>query len=293
MSTPQYLEPVDDGLPMRPSGRWAKRKLAVLARYITTSTIAMKNKPWRRRFYIDLQAGPGKNCVKSNKHCPKVNPEIFLGSPLLAITSGAGFTDCFFVEQDAVLADALRTRCSSAPNAESIIVLTEDCNRAVDRIVDRIRQVDAPPYSRTDWPSLSLVFLDPEGLELNWSTVKKLASLKRADLVINFSLGSLQRNATQAWELPLGSAQVDLFFGTTEWRNIPRKPKGSMPSAEWIGFYRKRITEFGYRHWGTPVSVKNDHGRELYRLLFASKHELGAKLWEDAWKNAPVQRSLF
>jgi len=294
MSTPQYLEPVDDGLPMRPSGAWAKDKLSVLARYIATSTTAMKKLPWRKRFYIDLQAGPGKNYVdNSETKRPEGKLEIFLGSPLLALTEGVGFTDYFFVEKDGELALALETRCSLAPPEVSVRVIQGDCNSAIDEIVQYVWQVDQPPFSQTDWNSLCLAFLDPEGLELNWSTVEKLASLKRADLVINFSIGGLRRSAEQAWKTAPEAAKADSFFGTTDWRSIPRKPKGSMPSVEWIDFYRSRVTELGYEHWGTPVSVKYDRGVELYRLLFASKHELGVKLWEDARKNAPIQRSLF
>ncbi|GAB4572679.1 MAG: hypothetical protein Kow0077_12780 [Anaerolineae bacterium] len=283
-----FLEPQEDGLPMRESGQWAQKKLSVLAHYIATSTVAMKSKPWRRRFYIDLQAGPGKNFIKNSKR-------VFLGSPLLAITEGAGFTDYFFVEQDSNLAEALSQRCASLPAdiQKKIQILVGDCNEKVTEITKHIQQIDQPPYSPTNWNSLSLAFLDPEGLELNWESVKLLASLKRVDLIINFSIGGLRRSAENALKMEPGNTQVDRFFGTQEWRTIPKRPSGKMPSNEWIDFYCGRLKQLGYESWGTPISVKNSKRAELYRLLFASKHELGAKLWEEARKRGPTQRPLF
>lgn len=292
-SESELLSPVDDGLKMRGAGRWAKDKLDVLARYIHTSTIAMSSQKnfWRSRFYIDLQAGPGKNYVKNSQG------DIFFGSPLLALTEGAGYTHYRFVENNPSLVNALMRRCEATESSlrRKIQILAGDCNEIVDQIVDEIDQIDQPPYSRADWNSLSLAFLDPEGLELHWETVLKLASLKRTDLIINFCIGGLRRVAHQARSLPSGQAEADKFFGTAEWRDIPFRPDGLMPGHKWIEFYKKRLTEVSdppYQ-WGTDISVKNSRGVELYRLLFASKSSFGITLWEDARTKGPGQLALF
>jgi three-Cys-motif partner protein len=273
------LEAVDDVLPTRQAGQWAKRKLDVLANYIAMSTVAMRKKPWRRRFYIDLQAGPGKNRLRSTG-------EVFLGSPLLALTKGAGYTDYRFVELDKSCTDALQQRCQGIPAIRQDHIINGDCNIVVDYIVAEIAEIDRwPPYSRDNWHCLSLAFLDPTGLELHWETVRKLALLRRTDIVINFSIYGLRRNARQASEAPdspIGET-VDEFFGTPDWRKIDYKPRGTIPAYEWIEFYKGNLSKLGYL-WGSHVPVKNDRGGELYRLLFASKDELGIKLWEEACK---------
>lgn len=288
-----FLKPVADGLPTSEAGLWAKDKLKILARYIDSSTVAMSSASvhWRRRFYIDLQAGPGKNHVKEQLN------DIFLGSPLLALTKGAGYTDYRFVEWDIERADALRQRCKHAQLAtsQSLRVYDGDCNQVVDQIVDEIQHIDQPPFSKTNWNSLCLAFLDPYGLELEWPTVLKIISLRRADLLINFSTGGLKRTAQQAFEMPEGEAQADKFFGTVAWRKVPLNTDGSMPIHEWITFYQQRLTDEtnGEYKWGTSISVKNTVGVELYRLLFASKDNLGIDLWEDARKRGPSQLSMF
>ena len=85
-----FLLPNDDGLPMRPSGRWVEIKLDYLARFINVFETAMKGK-WRFRNYIDLMAGPGKDRIRGKN-------KVFLGSPLIALTTQYPFTGYFFVE---------------------------------------------------------------------------------------------------------------------------------------------------------------------------------------------------
>ena len=66
MSAQAYLDPQDDGLPMRPAGIWAPRKLDYLERYIGIFETSMRQK-FPTRHYIDLLAGPGKNKVRGSQ----------------------------------------------------------------------------------------------------------------------------------------------------------------------------------------------------------------------------------
>jgi hypothetical protein len=71
----------------------------------------------------------------------------------------------------------------------------------------------------TEYQSLNLAFLDPEGLELRWNTVAKLASLLKMDLIINYPEGGINRMMVNVFQSPEENA-VDLFFGAWEWRKI-------------------------------------------------------------------------
>jgi len=282
-----YLSPVDDGLPMRDSGEWSKVKLSVLGYYIDLSTVAMYQKPWRRRYYIDLQAGPGKNVIGNSG-------EVLLGSPLLALLRGKGYTHYRLIEQDEELADALWRRCEATNQIKRSDILVSDFRSQVEGIVEEIREVDRP-YIQGQWHTLTLAFFDPEGLELNWETVALLASLNRVDLIINFSTSGVRRTAGQALNQPSGTTIVDRFFGTLEWRNIPFDPDSSPPVRRYLDLYKSRLESMGFS-WGTEISVpiKTTFGVELYRLLYASKSkDVGVEFWEKARKNAPQQRSLF
>jgi len=198
-----YLLPEDDGLQMRPCGAWTAIKLDYLARYINIFEKAMRGK-WQLRNYIDLLAGPGKNRVKDTK-------KVFFGSPLVALTTTHPFTGYYFIEKDPNNKAALEKRCMSSPLYESLDIKEGDCNKLIDEVVLELR--------KTEIISLNMAFLDPQGMELEWNTVAKMASVKRMDLIIYYPLYGLTRNMPKLCESD-GVTSIDNFFGGFEWRRI-------------------------------------------------------------------------
>lgn len=112
-----YLVSQDDGLPMRPSGRWVAEKLFYLERYLCMFNIAKK--PWRAINYIDLFSGPGKCRVREDG-------SVHLGSPLLALAAPHPFTNYFFADCDGEAIDVLRKRASFIGQTCGTI---QECNR--------------------------------------------------------------------------------------------------------------------------------------------------------------------
>jgi three-Cys-motif partner protein len=267
-----YLQPTDDGLPMRSSGPWAAEKLDYLRRYIDIFETSMREK-WPIRNYIDLLAGPGKNCVRDTG-------QILLGSPLLALTTTHPFTGYYFVDFEQTNVDALQERCRAAEHSDKVRVFSGDCNVVVNRVLVEL----TPEASR----SLNLAFLDSEGLELRWDTVAKLASLKRMDLIINYPQGGLNRMMPQAIEED-GDTLVDDFFGGEDWRTIYKDwqvSRGTDPHWRLLDLYKSRLQGVGYKEvkrddevGDEPLMRNAKRNAPLYRLLFASKHPLGNQFW--------------
>jgi three-Cys-motif partner protein len=279
---PNYLACEDDGLPMRSSGVWAEQKLDYLARYIEVFETAMKGK-WPTRNYIDLMAGPGKDRVRESG-------KILLGSPLLALTAKHPFTDYFFVDLEKQNADALQTRCNSSPHSARVSIYTGDCNKVIDKIIIRLKQGENA--------SLNLAFLDPEGFELQWDTVAKLASIRKMDLIINYPEGGLNRYMRLALQSK-DQTNLDLFFGGREWRKIyedwsTKRSRFGLHRVL-IDHYKERLKNLGYTQvFGFNEAIereplmRNARSAPLYRLLFASKHDLGYKFWQKV-----IQRDAF
>ncbi|MFZ4813516.1 MAG: three-Cys-motif partner protein TcmP [Phototrophicaceae bacterium] len=270
--TENYLLPVDDGLPMRTSQEYAKYKLDALSHYIHQTNVAMRDK-WLNRFYLDLQAGPGKN---------KIGQEVWLGSPLLALTAPFPATRFFFNEYDPAhpeVFEALKTRVQSSPFHPHITLLQKDVNNAALDIVNLI-----PNNGKN---SLNLAFLDPEGLEMDWRTVETLAKIARMDMIINFSTSGIIRSIGKGYE-----DVVTRFFGTDEWKSIYQQADKSNKSRVLIDFYRQQLEKFGYNIQINPnlgghdISIRNSRNAEVYSLIFASKHPLGDKFWKQAKKSA-------
>jgi three-Cys-motif partner protein len=143
--------------------------------------------------------------------------------------------------------------------------------------------------------TLNLAFLDPEGLELSWETVKTLAQVGRMDLIINFSTMGINRMARSELNSPNG--KLDRFFGTDEWRACYRDHTNATQRRQaWIALYLKRLKAFGYQVSENPelesIPVHNSRGAQVYSLIFASKHPLGGKFWQSASKTTQ-QPKLF
>jgi three-Cys-motif partner protein len=282
-----YLTRVDDGLLMRRAGPWAAEKLDYLRRYIEVFETSMRNK-WPVRNYIDLLAGPGKNKIRETK-------EILLGSPLIAVTTQYPFTGYYFVDADESNTKALGERCT-ASSVSNLHIWTGDCNDLVDQVVRQLKP--------GEHQSLNLAFLDPEGLELRWQTVAKIAGIRRMDLIINYPQGGLNRMMAKTYQAA-NETLVDLFFGTRDWRTIYAEFKNQRRHSlhrELIDLYKARLRQLGYQEvkvgdeaWGDePLMRSTQRNAPLYRLIFASKNPLGDKFWHEVTRrNLYGQRRLL
>lgn len=287
-----FLLPKDDGLQTRTASDHTKNKLEALKRYIEMFLIATKNMRWRAWNYIDLQSGPGKVKIR-RPH------EIILGSPLIALNAPRPFTNYWFVDLDSENIKALKRRTDQSERINKVITICGDCNAVVDDIVKSINETDRV-YREGIWPSLNLAFLDPEGLELEWSTVEKLASVNRMDLIINVSTSGFERNV----EKMINSSDTSLleaFFGTNNWRGVydqVRNEDGDHKRRAMLDFYKRALRKYGYKFIfddlvPDELVFKNSRGRHLYTLVGASKSERGRDLWQKAISNIRGQRRLF
>jgi three-Cys-motif partner protein len=143
--------------------------------------------------------------------------------------------------------------------------------------------------------------LDPEGLDLHWSTVEALASVAKMDLIIHYPEMGLTRNLGQLSHAKNDNA-IDLFFGSRKWRDIYKQY--SMREVPFIhrklmDLYEENLVNLGYQvkhatEVGSEPVIRNIRQGRLYRLLHASKHELGNKYWGEATKkDAYGQRKLL
>lgn len=273
-----FLQPIDDGLPMRESNDYARIKLKALQVYLEIFTNSMKSKNWSGFYFLDLQSGPGKN---------RIGQDVLLGSPLIALNLQIPFTFYRFNEKDQRLAEALRTRVQASPYPDRVQIHQSDVNDIVHAICDEIDKFDHQMRRQGNWNSLNVAFLDPEGLELHWSSVERLAQVNRMDLIINFSTGGINRLAgSKDYQL------IHAFFGNENWLEDMSLPTPQQRRRALITRYLSQLKEFGYYVEENPeldyhdISFRNTKGAEVYSLIFASKHPLGDKFWRQSRKSS-------
>lgn len=283
----KYLLPEDDDLPTRVFGAWTIEKLDYVRRYIYMFETSMRGKPWRQRSYIDLYAGTGKFRTEENG-------EVFLGSTLLALTTEHPFTHYYFADNKQDNIDALKRRCQSIK--QKISYYTGDANQKVNEIVRDIISVDKQKIPG-QWGSLNLAFLDPDGLELEWKTIETLAKVNKMDLIIYYSQFGLNLNLKNCYQTK-GETSIDKFFGNDQWRQIFEKwqLKDSIAGIhrDLIDHYKEKLHALGYidvveSETGVEPLMRTAKTKApLYRLIFASKNQLGHEFWkavtrEDVW----------
>jgi three-Cys-motif partner protein len=247
----------------------------------------MRGKSWRRRIFIDLFSGPGKCIVRDTN-------EYLFGSPLLALQTQYPFTDYFFVDMDTKNIESLKRRSqASKVSLDHINFLIGDANQLVNEIAEAIANHDKR-YVQGLLPCLNLAFLDPEGLELEWKTVETLASMKRMDLIIHYSQNGLTRNLDRCYASQ-DETIIDRFFGDRNWRDVYKKISEKKEiigiHRALIDYYKMKLRDLGYvvindseEISREPLIRNTKRNAPLYRLIFASKHPLGNKIWNEVTK---------
>lgn len=264
---PELLESVrhDDGLVVRPCGHWTEEKLWLWNRYLEITTSAMADSAkWQGLTYVDLFAGPGVCEVRNrNKRLP--------GSPVLAARAPKSFRKMILVELDADRAKACEARVKEANPRLDVSVLIGDSNELVDQVANLI-----PPRS------LTLAFIDPDDFSWRMNTLRALASARQVDFLLLFADAiDLVRNVDTYADNP--ESKLFQAFGEDDWWREAWDSLDNRTSTNicklFVDCFEAAIRrDLGYA--GLRQKVIQGPKGPLYRLLYASKHELGLKFWD-------------
>ncbi len=270
----------DDILPTREVGVWTERKLWWWNRYIKITTHAMVGNP---QFpggivYVDLFAGPGVLTLKgSGTRVP--------GSPLIAAEAPKQFSKIILCEKDTDIADACESRLKARGHGDRCVVVRGDCNQQIEEICRHIP-------SR----SLTLAFVDPTGLHAKFETVERLAKGRSVDFLILVADGyDIVRNVEVYAKQD--RSNLDEFLGDgSNWRdafaNLPNYDSNHICRMFLDEYQTQLKNRLGYSHFGAE-NLKLPKGTGLYRILFASRHELGMKFWRESTKTDKDGQSVM
>ena len=273
-------------------GPWAKEKLEALRQYLNFYTTVLKKQGhWLRgTIFIDAFAGPGLSRVRTKERTAEApglfdrDPEsvsseaqFMKGSPRVALDITNPFSSYIFIERDPKRIAELKELKKEYGSQRSITVYSGDANVALKSWL----------ATEIDWQRhRAVVFLDPFGMQVPWSTIAALARTKAVEVIINFPLGmAIQRLLTKSGEIPSGwQMSLDLFFGSKEWRDLvyesktdlfgPKIGKVTDSGTRLLEWYRGRLWQI-FGHVSTARLIKNTRGNPLYFLIWAGPHRKG------------------
>lgn len=278
--------PVDDGLEIRDSNPWALDKLAIVECYVSafSSACSKKAPSWQ---VVDAFAGPGVNRVKTTG-------ELVWGTPMLCLAAKPEIPQLLAMDLGETEVASLRER--TAEFAPRIAVERGDVN---SDLLIRMRDHLSPRAP-------TLCILDPEGTELDFATIERLAEFRqgrtKAELLVLLAThtGFLRTLTREGDGFPWAPERMDRLYGTHRWRDIWEQRKAGKTSEwateQYVKLYAEQLRQLGYTHvLDRQIRERGREGRLGYYLLFASEHNAGQRIMEHCFdtRYSDDQLSLF
>jgi three-Cys-motif partner protein len=189
-------------------GPWAREKLDALGAYLNFYTTALKHQgSWLKgTTFVDAFAGAGVAKVRrrggpateetllTHLEPPPIDSEAeeyIRGSPRVALDIPTPFSRYVFIERDPARVAELERMREEYGDRRRIEVRQGGASDELDELL-------RGDLSRSG--HRAVVFLDPFGMQIPWSTIERLAATKQVEVMINFALGmaiqrALPRNA--------------------------------------------------------------------------------------------------
>ena len=277
-------------------GAWTEAKLAAVQNYLHSYVTIMRNNERASHFritYLDGFAGSGRRYASGQPeaydhrsidlfgdfHAAETDA-FYRGSPCRALEVEPPFDQYVFIETKREHVQELERLVADFPEREPAV-----------RIVQRNANAVIPAWcAGMAHNERALVFLDPYGMQVDWSTVEAIARTKKIDLWVLVPLGqAIIRLLTQQQPPEEWAQALTRFFGTDGWREhfyVTRQAEGLFGEYEQevrdVDF--DRITKYVVDRLGTvfaqvldePLLLRNSTGVPIYLLCFAASNPVGA-----------------
>lgn len=258
-------------------GAWTEEKLNRVTGYLAAYQKVMKNQNLRT-IYIDGFCGDGTIKMKGvDAELTQSGRRIIIGSATRALQLKTPFAEYHFIDKSATSIEALKENAVRLhPGLERRIhAHAEDVNEALPRILAMLN-------NSTD---RAVVFVDPFGMQLDWSTVMAVAEKPIVDfwylVPIGIAVNRLATKKADRMTLAWGK-RLDAFLGTSEWRTAWYAPSlqtdlfTTAPAMERQvnvdkieEFFHNRLAQAFHRVAPNRLRLGTTKAKPLYTLMFA------------------------
>ncbi|MBB3119017.1 three-Cys-motif partner protein TcmP [Pseudoduganella violacea] len=253
-------------------GPWTYIKLELLERYLTFFNTALQRRPTPEspfsRVYIDAFAGTGECEIK----LPNGTLSTIRGSARIAIETSPAFNQVHLIDLKAKHVAELQALAASQAQT-TVIVHKQDANLALQAIL-----------SKLNWRNTrGVLFLDPYGMHVQWSTLERIAATRALDVWYLFPLSGVYRQAAKDFTKVDESkaASLDSVLGTTTWRQAFYEQPAQRSCLEDNGpairtsgpaqiatFVHTRLSEL-FKGWVSEPIFLPENGPPIFALFFA------------------------
>jgi three-Cys-motif partner protein len=277
-------------------GSWTEQKLQRLREYLIAYHDVLKKQPFTL-YYIDAFAGTGYNTPKA---APDYQSPLFDdlaaqdtrqfldGSARIALQIPRPFDQYVFVEQHPDrFAELTKLKADFPALASRITPVNEEAN---DYLISLCKSRD---WVREN--CRAVVFLDPFGMQVSWTTIHAIAETKAVDLWLLFPLGiGVNRMLPKHGQIPPSwRKRLDLMFGEPDWYSafygtyqthslfddeIVEVPFKRTSYTGISDYFVKRLKTIFPHVAENPLSLLNSSHCPLYLLCFAAGNPKGGTI---------------
>lgn len=283
-------------------GDWTEEKLNRIRKYLPAYVHVLKGKGLKY-FYIDAFAGTGyrelKDTESQRESQALLLPELveeetqkFLdGSARIALQTKPRFNKYIFIEKNRnKIAELEKLKQEFPDKSQDIEIVNDDANSYLIDLCNKNWKINR-----------AVLFLDPFGMQIPWSTIEAIAKTQAIDLWYLFPLGIgvnrlLRRDANIPETL---RKRLDDIFGVSDWFEAFYKPveqqaqqlslfdidNSSTEQVEKIANFElisqylvKRLKTIFAGVADNPLLLRNSCNNPLYLLCFASGNPKGSKI---------------
>ena len=209
------------------------------------------------------------------------------GSPRVALELSTPFTKYHFIERSNWRIEKLEALKGDFPD-HSIQIYPGDCNEI-------LRTQIVPGLARESYKR-AIAFLDPFGMELEWSTLEEIARVRTIEVFLNFSVMGINRNVRLRHKSDISAAmraRMDRFWGT-EWEAELFEEEQTLFGPEEVRIkqsgrdlgqrFRSRLNQI-FPFCTVPVLMTNSKNAPLYCLIFGGYNKTGEKIANDIFRS--------
>lgn len=250
-------------------GLWSVSKLAYVGAYAYKVFDIVGGKHFDNLYYIDLLAGDGLTTVIDSEG----NEEAIAGSAL-GVPALPGFDHVFVNDQDEGKIQQLEDRVGRLRGDYDLpdySFYSGDANDVADAIIDDIWE----SYNRTRESFLTMTFVDNQGFDVNYETIRRLCEIKN-DLHILFPSSHFWMNAKGKRERSESFPAATEFFGSEDWAEAESGEDGAR-------IYMDRVVECGDdERVGGPMPKIRGKKNHHYHLVSSVEKTSGGSGFLDA-----------
>jgi three-Cys-motif partner protein len=268
-------------------GAWTENKIEILTEYakayLNIMNVYAERYNWKL-LYFDGFAGSG--FIKKGK---EENQKLIVGSAkrIIEIEFPRPFDLFYFVEKEIENVSLLRENTEKLFPEKNIHIVNTDCNEKIMSMSNFLASPKGKKYK-------ALAYIDPCGMQLNWSSLEALQKLS-VDVWILIPTGmgvnrllKNDSNISDAWvsklEVFLGMSKDDILkhfykeittytlFG--EERKITKEEKAIEKSAI---LYKERLNNL-FKFVSEPYVLKNSSNSIMFHFLMVSNNKSAVKI---------------